>query len=128
MRNELPRQHPDQLVPASAGHGAGEQCLFGDVPARHGQAPFESHLSALVVAADATGVECPMAGSIVELSLAKGARGLGATIQRHTRVTNIERLASGEWRVVTGARPLIRTAKTCSLFRLVAVQGQPISG
>ncbi len=34
-------------------------------------------------------------------ALAKGARDAGATIHRHTRVTAIERTASGEWRIVT---------------------------
>ena len=34
-------------------------------------------------------------------ALAKGARDAGATIYRHTRVTAIERLPSGEWNIVT---------------------------
>jgi len=34
-------------------------------------------------------------------ALAKGARDAGATIHRHTRVTAIDRTASGEWRITT---------------------------
>ncbi|NDB24115.1 MAG: FAD-dependent oxidoreductase [Gammaproteobacteria bacterium] len=34
-------------------------------------------------------------------ALAKGARDAGATIHRHTRVTAIDRMASGEWRITT---------------------------
>lgn len=35
------------------------------------------------------------------MALAKGARQMGAKVVRHNRVTNIERLPSGEWKVVT---------------------------
>ncbi|MBT6110760.1 MAG: FAD-binding oxidoreductase, partial [Rhodospirillales bacterium] len=35
------------------------------------------------------------------MALAKGARQMGATVVRHNRVTGIEKLDSGEWKVVT---------------------------
>ena len=40
-------------------------------------------------------------------AMAKGARGLGARVVRHNRVTGIESLPSGEWKVMTEQGPVI---------------------
>ncbi|MCY3989199.1 MAG: FAD-binding oxidoreductase, partial [Gammaproteobacteria bacterium] len=40
-------------------------------------------------------------------AMAKGARGLGARVVRHNRVTGIESLPSGEWKVMTEQGPVV---------------------
>ena len=80
-RTSLMAEHPE-LADGATAEAAGEAVTFLDQQAAtligpgagRAAAPFESHLPDLEVPGGASGVECPMAGTVLQLSLIEGAR------------------------------------------------------